>query len=179
MFALKESKSFIIILRELKLRHASHCWRINLLNALVGAYEMLLWIAFDLDLDRWTFVFHINVNYHILLAFFSKRKVYQMLQSVCIWWESSIYQSLLRLVYLVQVSTRHRNERLGSINRGMLPKMRSVISCASLFKGMQRIIKKPVQVCTCTCNPFLKWSSSMDTYLLLVLHFHTRVYIYS
>lgn len=63
-----------------------------------------------------------------------------------------LYQSF---VYLVQVSTRYRKEQLGSINSGMLPKMRSASSCVRLynFKGMQRIMKN-VQVCTCTCNPF-------------------------
>lgn len=108
------------------------------------------------------------------LHFSQKRKVYQMLQSVCIWWESSIYQSLIRLVYLVQVSTQYRNERLGSINRGMFPKIRSVMQV--YLKECNESLKKPVQVCTCTCNPFLKWSSSMDTCLLLVSHFRTRVY---
>lgn len=75
-----------------------------------------------------------------------------MLQSVCIWWESSIYQSLIRLVYLVQVSTQYRNERLGSINRGMFPKMRSVMQV--YLKECNESLKNPYKYVHVHAIPF-------------------------
>lgn len=97
------------------------------------------------------------------LHFFQKRKVYQMLQSVCLWWESSIYQSL---VYLVQVTTRYRKERLGSINKGMLPKMQVYIKeCNESIKKRTSMYMRSLFKCDLPA-----W---IHKYQELVLHFPT------